>query len=156
MLQQISHTFFKHGLKREQVEKFNTSLKDLSSLKDRLDKLAMNHNKWQSLENRLRMIRYSMGQDIKELNNSWPYLQPKIEQLRRDNTYELISGFTKANDKLEEMISQGNPDSIKKSLRSFHTEVQKCLNAVDSNFKTFLNEFYKIGKSLDQVIRAMQ
>ncbi len=143
-------------LDAEQVSQFEAGVDALVSLNQRLTTLRDNHDKWQGLDLRLRLITANLEQDLDMLLMTWPDVKAMSESLCSSSTDECVTSFSQDGANLDSAITAGNPADIRRRFRRYSRQAGTCFYQVDVNLKRLCDDLRKVSDPLTLVVRMIE
>lgn len=137
------------------VAQFNAGVDSLASLEASLKAIVNDHNKWQAVEDDLRLFDADVDQGVADWQSFWPDVRGKVHAL-------CIDGATWANDlrtagaKVDQAIAGNAEMQIRTSFRAFRNKASARFYEVDTNLKEMCNQLRTLGEPLNNVLGAMK
>ncbi len=136
------------------VCQFEVGIDALDKLNHSLNALIKEHDKWQTVDNELRLIDANLEQNMSELELSWPHLKVNIESLYGGSTDAWVLSLKAEGEKLESAIAQ-EPVKVKQYFRHYRRRASDRFYQVDLELRKLCNDLRKVGEPLASVLRMI-
>jgi hypothetical protein len=137
----------------EKVGQFTAGVKALIRLDEDLTTTVEDHDRWQAVDLELRRIEANMGQDLVELEVSWPDLRVMVEPLCADKAPKWASSLRQHGEDLSKAIAAKNSPRISQFFRSYLRQAGHGFYRVDADLKGLCEDLRRVGEPLSLVMR---
>lgn len=157
-MQFIAQKLTSTPLNRAKLEQFEVSVDILCALDQRLAALVIGHDYWQTFDREMRCIEASLGNDLSDLERSWPYLKSQADQLidADADADDWTISFQKDSQNLDMAIRAENPTKIRAHFRCYRRRASRRFFQVDVTLKRICEELRVVGGPLAMVLRMME
>jgi hypothetical protein len=145
-----------HQLDPKKVHQFEEGVNALASLDDKLAACVKAHDLWQAVDAELRRIEGNLGEDITELELSWPGLKAIADLLYSGSSEEWALLFKTDSEKLESAIAAQNPAKVKQYFRRYRRQADMQFYRVDGDLKKQCEDLRAVGEPLSSVLRMIE
>jgi hypothetical protein len=139
----------------EKVSQFNAGVRALIRVDENLASHVKEHDRWQAVDLELRRIEANIGQDLVELEVSWPDLTVMVEPLYRDRRDHWAVSLSRESEALDEAITAGNSRRAMDSFWRFRRQAGLRFYRVDADLKVLCEELRLVGEPLSLVMRMV-
>jgi len=143
------------GLRSEQVELFEDSVKSLGRFNPSLSALVEDHDRWQSVEEELRRIEGDLDRSLDELETSWPALKSQIEPLCAGRTEDWALKLGSYGEQLDRTLATHDPVKVRDLFRRYRERAGQRFFLVDVDLKQQCHGLRDAGKQLDVLGRFL-
>lgn len=143
-------------LDAQKLQQFEQGVMALAALNQRLGALVIGHDYWQSFDREMRRIESTLGQDLIELEMSWPYLQDQEGRLIDTEADAWTIAFQKDSQNLDAALEAQNPVTIRRYFRLYRKRASQRFFQVDVTLKRLCEELREVGEPLALVLRMME
>lgn len=143
-------------LDSRQVGQLRSGVEALRQLDQTLNSLVEDHARWQALEVTLRLIGESIGDDLAELEMSWPDVKVKTEQLCLKRDEDWAVALLSNGQRLDEALVASHPGLVQQRFRSFQRRAANRFFDVDKNLKELCDHLRLIGGPLASVLEMIK
>lgn len=137
------------------VAQFNAGVDSLTSLESSLKSIVNDHNKWQGVEDDLRLFDADVDQGVADWQSFWPDVKSKVNALFVDGAQWSIDLQT-AETKVDQSIAGNVETQIRVSFRAFRNRASARFYEVDANLKEMCNQLRTLGDPLNNVLGALK
>jgi len=128
----------------------------LARLNDDLSALVRNHNSWQEIDDELRRVEANLGQDITELQETWPDLNLMFERVYDDNGADWAVTLKDYCRDLEGALQAQATLKVKRAFRGIRSTGGRRFRQVDYNLLQLSRDLQSIGEPLNILLRTIQ
>ena len=139
----------------EKAGSFNAGVNALIRVDENLAAHVEEHDRWQAVDLELRRIEANMGQDLAELELSWPELVVMVELLCQDRRDNWALSLVKDSEVLDEAITAGNSARARSFFWRFRRQAGLRFFRVDTELKALCEELRLVGEPLSLVLRMV-
>lgn len=139
----------------DKVRQFKDGVDALAKLKHSLDTLIEEHDIWQLVDQRLRIIEVTLIYDTVELEDSWPDLVRWTKPLYSSSSEEWAVSFKENSEKLAGAIATEEPAKAKQYFGRYCSLAVERFYKVDLALKELCDNLRLIGEPLDSVLRMI-
>lgn len=136
------------GVNRATVNKFGDGVNAICDLKEKLNALIENHNRWQEIDIVFRRIEGLMTNDYSELEYSWPDLKPMTESQVANIEEPWALLMAKDIQKLDAALPTTDQKKIRQAFQSLRTRANYRFYDVDVSLKDLCERLRKVGEPL--------
>ena len=140
----------------EAVRQLESGVESLGNLATRLETLVSRHNVWQTMDDELRRIEAMISYDLLELELTWPDLKIVSQGLSGASQESWAIALKEVEIKLEEALTAKDPVRIRQFFRRYRSQASRRFRQVDYELLTLCQELYKIGESLNLILKVIQ
>jgi len=140
----------------DKVREFYMGMEALVAVNQTLSVLVEDHDGWQAVEILLNRIEDFIGQDLQELEMSWPDLKARAEQLCGGRTDKRALALLTESEHLEAALAAANPDRIRKAFLSYRSRAGELFYRLDRDLKRLCGDLRKVGEPLASVLRMTE
>jgi len=151
-LTHVRDNLARFDLDPEKVGQFEAGVEALARLDERLTALVDDHDSWQVVDLELRRIEAAMGQDMMELEMSWPALKAMIEPLYTGSAEEWAESLKTGAEALGSAIEEDNPARTRRYFWRFRRQADDRFYRVNVDLKTLCGDLRKVGEPLTSVM----
>ena len=116
--------------------------------------LVSRHNAWQAIDDELHRIENNLGQDIVELEISWPDL--KAMTAASGDATDVLAALQAVGVDLEAALASGDPARARRLFQRFRSQASRRFNQVDQDLLNLCEELRLTGEPLDLLLRALR
>lgn len=140
------------------VRQFDAGLHELMQQRDNLAEQVRNHGLWQEIDDELRRVKNNLGNDLDELELSWPDLHLRTHALCADSSATWAVGIIQASTQLEGALRMAvkAPERIRRYFYTYRRKATQHFRHVDDDLLRLCDDLQKTGAGLDQIIQALQ
>lgn len=143
-------------LDSQSVRQFDEATRALAALSGRLDKLIRDHDAWQWIDDELRRIDANLGEDLFELELTWPHLKQVAAELYGEGDEEWAVALRRLGSFLGEMLGDKSPQSIKRIFQSYRSQASRHFRQIDDQLLQMCQNLQEIAGPLDTLLRNLQ
>ena len=143
------------SLEPAKLQQFSNGVQSLSVLRHRLEVLTGSHDQWQALDQEFRRVEAAIGQDLTELQMSWPDLKRRSASLCHETESELNQPLCNEADALEVALTAGSPVKIRLAFQRYRRLAGTRFYQVDAELKALCGELRSVGEPLAAVLRVL-
>ncbi len=132
-----------------QLELFHTGTTALAAFDHQLSGLVDEHNRWQMVEDDLRL----MESDPDDMEKSWRYVKRKAQPLYSGIEERWALAILESSAKLDDALASQNPTLVRQYFRAYYARARNRFYEVDVDLKRLCDELRKVGESLNAVLR---
>jgi len=136
------------GVNRATVNKFGDGVNAICDLKEKLNQLIENHNRWQEIDIVFRRIEGLMTNDYSELENSWVDLKAMTEAQVVNIQEDWALLLARDIQKLEAALVTTEKKKIGQAFQSVRTRANYRFYDVDVSLKDLCDKLRKVGEPL--------
>lgn len=155
LLERVCQVMAQQNSDPQKMAVFAAGVAALQDLAGRLDRLVTAHDNWQALDVELRRIETQIGQNLGELQASWPYLKEDAAPLYQEQAEAWAAELSKDAANLDQQLAGNNPASQRAAFRSFRRRVGVRFYIVDRSLKDLCEELRKVSGPLAEVRRML-
>lgn len=140
----------------EALGQFESGREALARLNDDLSALVRNHNSWQEIDDELRRVEANLGQDIIELQETWPDLNLMFARVYDDDGADwavTLKGYCRD---LEGALQAQATLKVKRAFRGIRSTGGRRFRQVDYNLLQLSRDLQSIGEPLNILLRTIQ
>jgi hypothetical protein len=152
----VSDNLHDPSLDAFKVGQFQSGMQALTQLLHRLAALVVVHDAWQAVDLEMRRIEATMGQDMEELEMSWPSLQAIAEPLYGSSNADWAASLRKGASDLDRALDDANPALVRRVFRRYRRWAGSRFHQVDLDLKRLCEELNRVGEPLDLVMRMIE
>ncbi len=152
----IKENMTRAELDRDRVTDFRVGLESLTRLNETLNALVYSHDRWQEMDDKLRLLEDTLDKDVDELKWSWPYVKLGLEQLCMDSGDEWGPPLLGDCAKLDDALAAKDPMKIKQFFRRVRSRESQRFYLVDLQLKELCGELRKIGQPLAAILEKAE
>jgi len=152
----IKENMTRAELDRDRVTDFQVGLESLTRLNETLNALVYSHDRWQEMDDKLRLLEDTLDKDVDELKWSWPYVKLGLEQLCMDSGDEWGPPLLGDCAKLDDALAAKDPMKIKQFFRRVRSRESQRFYLVDLQLKELCGELRKIGQPLAAILEKAE
>jgi len=140
-------------VKPRTLAKFKEGLGSLSKLHVELASLIREHDKWQEIDIELRRIEATIGQDLFELELSWPDLKTRTQPSKIvDEWAQLLSNDMA---KLSESLATNDLNKTRHYFVRYRSRIGTRFYHVDTTLKDLCSNLRRVGEPLTALLELM-
>jgi TIR domain-containing protein len=144
----VRNTIDVDGINRAAVKKFTDGVSAICDLKEKLDTLIENHNRWQEIDIELRRIEGQMTSDNSELEYSWTELKRMIEPQVVEVEEQWARLLQREIQKLDAALTDTDARKIGQAFQSLRTRANYRFYDVDCSLKILCEKLRGVGQPL--------
>lgn len=137
------------------VTQFNAGVDALASLEASLKFVVSDHNKWQAVEDDLRLFDADVDQGVADWQSFWPDVKSKVNALCVAGA-AWSADLQTAQTRVDQFIAGNGDLQIRTSFRAFRNKASARFYEVDANLKEMCNQLRTLGEPLNNVLGAMK
>jgi hypothetical protein len=137
------------------VAQFRAGVESLASLESSLKAIVGDHNKWQAVEDDLRLFDAEVDQGVADWQSFWPDVKSKVNALCVAGA-QWSADLQTAQVKVDQSIAGALDMQIRVSFRAFRNKASARFYEVDANLKEMCNQLRTLGEPLNNVLGAMK
>jgi hypothetical protein len=138
------------------VGQFRDGVDTLASLSHGLATLVEEHDRWQAVDLELRRIEANLGQDMLELEMSWPDLKVMAEPLYLHNTDKWAQSLREDSKTLDAALASENVVRTRRRFRRYRRQASTRFYHVDVDLKELCDDLRAVGEPLASVMRMIE
>ncbi len=144
------------ALDAERVQLFAAGAETLDRLGRTLAALVADHDRWQEVEQELRLAEETWDGTVDGLNDSWARVQEPLQPLLAGTVGELWSApFRQQGPRLEAAIAARDPERARRCFRGFRREAATRFHQVDVMLKDQCQELQAVAEPLAELLRRL-
>jgi hypothetical protein len=116
--------------------------------------LVSRHNAWQAIDDELHRIENNLGQDIVELEISWPDLKAMTATI--GDISDVIASLQAVGVDLDTALATSDPIKARRLFQRFRSQSSRRFNQVDQDLLNLCEELRLTGEPLDLLLRALR
>jgi len=150
---------------RERVQQFENGVQALMLLQQNLSARVSQHDRWQAVDLELRRIELSIGQDLMELEISWPGLQRMVEPLAPSETESKdipkpqvawIAAFQSDRLGLDGALKAQNPARARLYFQRFRRQVGNRFYQIDTELNALCMDLRQVCAPLASILHGAE
>jgi len=147
-------------IQRDRVQQFESGVQALMLLQQNLSARVSQHDRWQAVDLELRRIESSIGQDLLELEISWPSLQSMVEPLApREGEANPVLAWVEAfhSDRLglDGALKTQNPARTRLYFQRFRRQVGNRFYQIDTELNTLCMDLRQVCAPLASILQGV-
>ena len=154
-LESLARDLARRESDREKAHSFDAGVNALMRVDENLVAHVEEHDRWQAVDLELRRIEANMGQDLAELELSWPDLAVMVEPLCQDRRDNWALSLTRDSEVLDKAITTGNNARARDLFWRFRRQAGLRFFRVDAELKALCEELRLVGEPLALVLRMV-
>ncbi|HKH44622.1 MAG TPA: toll/interleukin-1 receptor domain-containing protein [Thermoanaerobaculia bacterium] len=132
----------------EKVRRFESGIETLDRLRETLDFLVAEHDRWQEAEQELRLTEETWDGTIEGITDSWSKIRETIEPMTANNTELWAVPLRQEAERLTRAVETQDPEEAETCFRSFRREAAARFHQVDVMLKDQCDELHEVDEPL--------
>ncbi len=137
------------------LHEFARGIESLKGLRDRLQVLVTEHDRWQRLEDELNPIAGNLSRDPEVLMQSWPFVSSLVCEMLDGLQEDWAMALLALDMRIRQWLLDGNPTRARPSFYQFHSRVSNRFRIVDDDLLKVVVELQKIGDRLQLFLKGL-
>lgn len=139
----------------QKLQQFTDGVTGLEALDAALSALIAEHDLWQQVDNRFRLIESDLDKELALFGDLWGEIRDIAAPLYAKKLEEWAEVFRSLDDKVLAAIAEGNPAQTKSNFRLCRGRAVDQFYRVDKNLKESCDNLRKIGDPLAAVLEIL-
>ena len=138
------------------VEQLNDSIAAFINIEERVNALATDHDTWQQLDDELRQVEATLGQDLEEIEDAWFFLRQLARELYIEKDEDWAIELTNLTIDLDQALGNRVVVTFKRLFRRYNTLANRRFHWVDRQLLALGKQLQQIGGSLNDLLRTLR
>jgi uncharacterized protein (DUF2267 family) len=156
-LTELSASLGTRAVDAASLDEFASSLNALKSLRDRLQVLVTEHDRWQALQDELNPIESNISRDPDVLAQSWLDVSDRTRAMLDGMTERWADSLLKLDARIRDLLQTQAPakdwPAIRRLFTTFYSAVVNRFRQVDDDLLAVVGELDKMGEGLNAFLR---
>ncbi|MDW8351479.1 MAG: hypothetical protein RML99_06175, partial [Anaerolineae bacterium] len=137
------------------LDEFARGIESLKGLRDRLQMLVTEHDRWQRIEDELNPIASNIGRSPDVLAQSWPFVSSLVHEMLDGLQEDWASAILTLDARIQERLAADDAPRARPLFYQFQSRVSNRFRIVDDDLLKVVVELQKIGDSLQRFLREL-
>ena len=137
------------------LDDFARGIESLKGLRDRLQVLVTEHDRWQRLEDELNPIASNVSRSPEVLAQSWPFVSELVHEMLGGLQEEWATALLMLDARIQERLAAGDATRARPLFYQFHSRVGNRFRLVNDDLLKVVVELQKIGESLQLFLKRI-
>ncbi|MEM7113489.1 MAG: hypothetical protein AAF614_13715 [Chloroflexota bacterium] len=138
------------------VEQLNDAIAAFINIEERVNALATDHDTWQQLDDELRQVEATLGQDLEEIEDAWFFLRQLARELYIEKDEDWAVELTNLTIDLDQALGNRVVITFKRLFRRYNTLANRRFHWVDRQLLALGKQLQQIGGSLNDLLRTLR
>lgn len=140
---------------RISLDEFARGIESLRGLRDRLQVLVTEHDRWQRMEDELNPIAGNLNRSPEMLAQSWPFVSSLAHEMLDGLQEEWAVAILALDARIQAQLAANDVLRARPLFYQFHSRVSNRFRIVDDDLLKVVVELQKIGDSLQRFLRGI-
>jgi hypothetical protein len=157
-MENVSQQFGRFNLEQEKIKEFKDGITSLESLDARLLVLTKEHDLWQEVDRTLRRVdEQTVGEEISELEDVWPDLQPQVASIYENSDEEWAVLLKDQSDNLDKALKANPKDakSVRDHFEKYRQQAVQRFFKVDEQVLNLCSGLVEMDNRLTLLLEKM-
>jgi hypothetical protein len=157
-MENVSQRFGRFNLDQDKVKEFNDGITSLEGLDSRLLVLTKEHDLWQEADRVLRRVdEQTVGEEISELEDVWPDLQPQVAGIYENSDEEWAVLLKDQSDNLDKALEANPRDAklVKEQFEKYRQQAVQRFFKVDEQVLNLCSGLVEMDNRLTLLLEKM-
>ena len=157
-MENVSQRFGRFNLDQDKVKEFNDGITSLEGLDSRLLVLTKEHDLWQEADRVLRRVdEQTVGEEISELEDVWPDLQPQVAGIYENSDEEWAVLLKDQSDNLDKALEANPKDAklVKEQFEKYRQQAVQRFFKVDEQVLNLCSGLVEMDNRLTLLLEKM-
>jgi len=137
------------------LDDFARGIESLKVMRDRLQVLVTEHDRWQRLEDELNPIASNLSRSPDVLAQSWPFVSGLAHEMLSGLQDDWATALLALDERIRERLAAGDAARARPLFHQFHSRVSNRFRLVNDNLLRVVVELQKIGESLQLFLKRI-
>ncbi|BCX05898.1 MAG: hypothetical protein KatS3mg053_3836 [Candidatus Roseilinea sp.] len=137
------------------LDEFARGIESLQGLRDRLQMLVTEHDRWQQMEDELNPILGNLSRSPDVLAQSWPFVSSLAHEMLDGVQEDWAVAILVLDARIRERLAANDAPRARPLVYQFHSRVSNRFRIVDDDLLKVVVELQKIGDSLQRFLRGI-
>lgn len=137
------------------LDEFARGIESVKGLRDRLQVLVTDHDRWQRLEDELNPIASNLGRSPDLLMQSWPYVSDLVKDMLDGLSDDWAVALVSLDMRIQACLAAGELARARPLFYQFHSRVGNRFRIVNDELLKVVTELQKIGESLELFLKRL-
>lgn len=137
------------------LDEFARGIESLKGLRDRLQVLVTEHDRWQRMEDELNPIASNLSRSPEVLAQSWPFVSSLAHEMLDGLQEDWAIAILTLDARIQERLVAGDAPRARPLFYQFHSRVSNRFRIVDDDLLKVVVELQKIGDGLQRFLTGL-
>lgn len=137
------------------LDELARGIESLKGLRDRLQVLVTEHDRWQRMEDELNPIASNLSRNPEVLAQSWPFVSSLAHEMLDGLQEDWATAILTLDARIQERLAAGDVPRARPLYYQFHSRVSNRFRIVDDDLLEVVEALQKIGDSMQGFLRGL-